>query len=323
MKFTILALLSLVGIAAAEHQEPHREPSRSVARSHTLRGGLALPGGGGAGDGLLKKTADGLLKKNGLSRNLLPADVSLALRLGRLSLEQLRNYIVVLRNPLSRALASLSPFLRDRLIHNPQLTNVILIETCLGIVTMLIAEVGARGDTLLAEIDFVVCDLALVVATNIALVITLSPAVALTPAPTKGLSGAFAKLPSSALQPGKFSLAQRAGCFANNAVRFGAIGVASSTLGASATKGLVLLREKLTNERPPIELAPVLSTALAYGAFTAVSSSTRYQLVNAIEASVLTRLPFPTGSISALLRFGNNFLGGVSWIMWARFLGIQ
>jgi hypothetical protein len=281
-----------------------------IGRVSALRGGRTPRG------------ANKELKRGGLERAALPADLRVGLDAGKLSLEQLRNYVAIRKSLLLRALASLGPFLRNRLIANPQLAGVILIETALGVATMLIAEANARGDQLVAEIDFVLCDLALVVATNIALVITLSPAVALGPPPA-GLAKALARLPSSFLQAGAYSPAQRLGCFLANAVQFGGIGVLSSTIGASATKGLVCLRQQLTGKRPDVQLAPIVSTALAYGSFVALSSSTRYQLVNAIEASILPVLPFPTGPLSAALRASNNFLGGVSWIWWARLLGVQ
>lgn len=293
--------------AAATETNALAHSSRPTRAALTLRGGAR---------------GDKWLRECKVPRKSLPADVSQALSSGRLSLEQLRNYAAIRNSPFLSALAGVSPFLRDRLIANPRLAAVIAIETALGIATLLLAEVGARGDRLLAEVDFVICDLALVVATNIALVITLSPAAPIGAAPA-GLRAKLAALPSAFLQPGRFSPAERLASFAFNAVRFGAIGVASSALGASATKGLVCLRERLTGQRPDVQLAPVLATALAYGAFVAASSSTRYQLVNAIEASVLSKLPLETSALSAVLRLGNNYLGGVSWIWWARVAGVQ
>lgn len=280
-------------------------------------------GRGDSGDGDDGMSVERLLADGGITRDELPADLRAALASGQLSAAELRNYMTVISNPILRALAGASTFLRNRLIASPSLATVIAVETAVGLATTMIAEMSARAGKLLDEADFILCDLALVVATNIALVVTLSPAAAVGAAPTTGLRGALAKLPAGFLQSGAFSPAQRLGCYLVNAVQFGAIGVASASLGASATKGLVVLREKVTGKRPDVALAPIKSTAIAYGSFVAVSSATRYQLVNAIEASLFPRLPMPTGALSTVLRTGNNYIGGFTWICWARFLGVQ
>ncbi|KAG8466654.1 hypothetical protein KFE25_008033 [Diacronema lutheri] len=289
-------------------------------------GGRSDSGGGGRGDrgdGDDGRTVEQVLARSGLSRDELPLDVQAAIAAGRLSLAELRNYARVLQNPALRALASTGAFLRDRLIASPHLATVIGVETGVGLCTTMIAEASARAGRLLAEADFILCDLALVVATNIALVVALSPAAAVGGAPTGALRRALAKLPAGFLQAGPFTPTQRLGCYLMNAAQFGSIGVASATLGATATKSLVAAREKLTGQRPDVQLAPIKSTALAYGSFVAVSSATRYQLVNAIESSVFSRLPMPTGALSTVLRTGNNYIGGFTWILWARFLGVQ
>lgn len=279
--------------------------------------------GGGSSDGDDGLSVESVLAEGGLQRDELPVDVQAALASGQLSVAELRNYVVVISNPILRALAGTGGFLRNRLIASPRLATVIGVETAVGLATTMIAEMSARAGKLIDEADFILCDLALVVATNMALVVTLSPAAAIGAAPTVGLRGALAKLPAGFLQAGAFTPAQRIGCYIVNAVQFGAIGVASASLGASATKGLVCLREALTGKRPDVALAPIKSTALAYGSFVAVSSATRYQLVNAIEASLFPRLPMPTGALSTVLRTGNNYIGGFTWICWARFLGVQ
>ncbi|KAG8470939.1 hypothetical protein KFE25_009360 [Diacronema lutheri] len=320
----LVALAAASSAAAPAERDGGAAPRRaSLPRNVRPSLGAALALRGGArGHDMLQQQAKVALQQAKVARSALPRDVSAALSTGALSLDELRNYLAIRNSPFLRALAAISPFVRDRLIANPRLASVIAIETLLGIATLLAAEVGARGDRLLAEVDFVVCDLALVVATNIALVMALSPAARICAPPSRGRS-AVASLPATFLQPGAFSAAQRLACFVINAARFGAIGIASSALGASATKALVMAREQITGRAPDVQLAPVLSTALAYGAFVAASSSTRYQLVNAIEASLLPRLPHGTGALSAALRLGNNYVGSLMWIWWARAFGVQ
>jgi hypothetical protein len=284
-------------------------------------GARSSKGDGDRGDGDDSRSVEQVLSDGGMSRDELPADVLAALSTGALSSVELGNYLTVLRNPVLRVIASSSCFLRNKLIASPHLGTVIGVETAVGLATMSIAECNARAGKLLAEADFILCDLALVVATNIALVVTLSPTVAIgAAARTGGLRRVLAGLPSTFLQPGPYSLAQRAGCYAAKGVQFGVIGVFSSTLGTLATKGLISLRERVTRHRPDVQLAPIKQTALAYGLFVGVSSSTRYQLVNAIETSVFARLPaaVPIGALSTVLRTANNYLGGVTWIAFQR-----
>jgi hypothetical protein len=283
-------------------------------------GARAGKGDGDRGDGDDARSVEQVLSDGGMSRDELPADVLAALSTGALSSAELGNYLTVLRNPVLRLIASSSAFLRNKLIASPHLGTVIGVETAVGLATMSIAECNARAGKLLAEADFILCDLALVVATNIALVVTLSPTVAIGAAAPRGLRAALAGLPNTFLQPGQFSLAQRVGCYAANGVQFGVIGVCSSTVGTLATKGLISLRERVTRHRPDVQLAPLAQTALAYGAFVGVSSSTRYQLVNAVETSVFARLPVgvPIGALSTVLRTANNYLGGVTWISFQR-----
>ena len=73
-----------------------------------------------------------------------------------------------------------------------------------------------------------------------------------------------------------------------------------------------------------VELAPVLETAGAYAVFMGVSSNTRYQIVNSLEAYGLPAVPpalrVPT---SFIVRTFNNYLGSSNWIWWAKFRGLQ
>lgn len=298
--------------------------------------GIGGPGGGGAGgrggdDGDFNLDGDDeqlpavqqLLTESGFSVDDIPRDLQLAIASGRLSLTELGNYVQVLGNPVLRAIAGASEFIRNRLIASPKLCTVIAVETVVGLATMMAAEVNSRGDRFWKEIDFVVCDLALIIATNMALVVSLSPSAAVAAPAQAGVGRVLASFPSTCLQPGAFTPLQRLGCFVSNALMFGSIGMASSVVGASATKGLVHARERLTGERPDVELAPVLRTSSAYGAFVSTSSSTRYQLVNALEASVFPLLRLPHGMLTLAVRTGNNFLGGVHWISWARWMGVQ
>lgn len=64
------------------------------------------------------------------------------------------------------------------------------------------------------------------------------------------------------------------------------------------------------------------------GVFLAVSSNTRYQIVNAleqvVEASPLgKKIPPVTIAFTIGVRFANNIYGGMQFVDWARWSGVQ
>lgn len=292
-------------------------------------GGGGRGGGGGEGDG--DENDDGLrllqfrqlCAERGVDDALVSSEVLGAVRAGRLGPGDQASYLEVLCDPVLRFLSAANGFMRDRLIATPSLPRIALVETVVGLATMLSAEVKSRGDALRREMDFVACDLMLIVATNLALVLSLSPSAPVAPPPVSSFGRYMASLPATCFQQGAFDPGRRLACFGANLLRFGTIGVASSAVGATATKSLVCLRERCTGVQSDVHLAPVVSTSIAYGGFVATSSSTRYQLVNALEESVFPHLPVSPALLSLGLRTGNNFLGGVLWITWARWTGVQ
>jgi hypothetical protein len=55
-----------------------------------------------------------------------------------------------------------------------------------------------------------------------------------------------------------------------------------------------------------------------------VSTNPRYQILNGIEQTMYKVLPTGVSKTASLvMRTGNNMLGGVTWVMWARFIGLQ
>lgn len=80
-------------------------------------------------------------------------------------------------------------------------------------------------------------------------------------------------------------------------------------------------------EEDGVELAAVVPTSAVWGLFMLLSSNTRYQLVNALEQRTLDPL---LGSNALALtivtfgvRFANCFAGGVQWLPFAKYFGIQ
>ena len=60
----------------------------------------------------------------------------------------------------------------------------------------------------------------------------------------------------------------------------------------------------------------------------AVSSNTRYQVINGLErvvegSVVAHRLPLFARLFTVAIRFGNNIFGGMQFVEWARRTGVQ
>ncbi len=133
-------------------------------------------------------------------------------------------------------------------------------------------------------------------------------------------------------QIGQFSNAQRLATFAFKGAQFAVIGFVSAVVGHSITRMLVEQRQRRRAEREEqVEqvkgLGPVLPTALAWSGFLLCSSNARYQVVNGIEqrfiGPVLGHSPLLRTVFTFGLRFSNCLTGGVQWIPWARFWGVQ
>ena len=223
--------------------------------------------------------------------------------------------------PLIGWLARKWPALRRRLIANPRLPLQMGVELTVGFVTKTLAEVQGRGERFWKELDFYFSDIMLELVGDAMLVWLLSPVA------MAGMSkGWMAKLPTHMLQVGNFSAPQRAMGFAMKGLQFGMVGFASSMVGHSITQGLISLRDQGEEDKEGKHLAPVLPTSLCWGGFMMTSSNLRYQLVNGFEQRVLDK--FVGGGVvgaatTFAVRFGNCFLGGVQWLPWARFWGIQ
>lgn len=140
------------------------------------------------------------------------------------------------------------------------------------------------------------------------------------------------RLPKHAGQVGSFSLPQRIATFGYKGVQFALVGFISSMIGHGLTTALVNYRraeahrkgEKLDNA---VVLAPVIPTSVAWGGFLMASSNSRYQVVNSIEQRILDPIlggnPLLLTLVTFGVRFGNCFVGGVQWLPWARYFGIQ
>jgi hypothetical protein len=109
-------------------------------------------------------------------------------------------------------------------------------------------------------------------------------------------------------QPGDFTLAQRAACWARKWRLYSLIGAVNGFLSMALTG--VLSRD------PALLAAPLLARAALTGCLhLGVSANTRYQLVNGTELLLYRALPTGVARLgSVAVRFANNCAGARLWI---------
>ena len=274
-------------------------------------------GGGGDDDEASDRGETNALA--GANPDNLPADLLEALEAGRIGGSEISNWKAAVANPLMRVLA-LSSYARARLLADPRLPTVLAVEIFVGCAATLAAEKSARGDRFRYELDFVLANQMLVLLTNLALVLALAPAASLAAPTVAGSLGALsASLPAFALQVGEFTALQRVASYSSRAVHFSFIGCATSLVGQASTLGLLRARSLFRDEpMPEVDMAPALPTAAAYGSFMALSASSRYQLVSALEA-----LPWAGRTLtSCVARTFNNYIGSSNWMWWMEHRGL-
>ncbi|GJD11306.1 protein reticulata, chloroplastic [Galdieria sulphuraria] len=247
-----------------------------------------------------------LFQKYNLTSSAFPEDLVLLLKSDALSPLQLEKIALIGTNSLYCFLCKVIPGLWPRLIGNPRFEFSLFAEVLIGVTTKTLSEIRKRGKSFQKEFDFYLSDISLEIIGDIALVWLLSPVFTFQgPAPQ---IKQFA-LPKHFLERGSY--------------RF-----CASVIGHGITTGLVeMRRRKNPASISDVHLAPVLSNSTQWGLFMGISSNSRYQLVNGIEAQVIDRLFERTSLLASvccfLLRCINSYVGGLHWIQWARHSGIQ
>ncbi len=72
----------------------------------------------------------------------------------------------------------------------------------------------------------------------------------------------------------------------------------------------------------------IVSRYSCAGVFMAISSNTRYQVVNGLErvvegSAISRRVPLVALAFTVGIRFANNIYGGMQFVDWARMVGVQ
>uniref|UniRef100_A0A7N0U451 Uncharacterized protein n=1 Tax=Kalanchoe fedtschenkoi TaxID=63787 RepID=A0A7N0U451_KALFE len=87
-------------------------------------------------------------------------------------------------------------------------------------------------------------------------------------------------------------------------------------------------KRNMKKSEEDIPVPPLFQSAALWGVFLAVSSNTRYQIVNAleyiVEASPLAKQVPPIAmAFTVGIRFANNVYGGMQFVDWAKLSGVQ
>ncbi|KAG6744172.1 hypothetical protein POTOM_052882 [Populus tomentosa] len=209
----------------------------------------------------------------------------------------------------------------------------IVIDSCCAT----FAEVQKRGKDFWAEFELYVADLLVGVVVNIALVGMLAPYVRIgQPSLSKGFLGrlqhAYGALPSSVFEaerPGcRFSVQQRIGTYFYKGVLYGSVGFACGIIGQGIANLIMTAKRSIKKSEEDIPVPPLLKSAALWGVFLAVSSNTRYQIINGLERLVegspmAKQVPPVAMAFTVGVRFANNIYGGMQFVDWARWSGVQ
>lgn len=304
--------------------ETHDEDDASSAAlddTESFIGGGAVGSGGGGGGGGWSDDGDEL-----------PRDVTDALACGALTAEGLSRYRALLKSPFLRPLMSIPAF-RTRMLADSAFFFKLMVQELIGNGTCLASEIVVRGKDIVHELEYVASDLLVGTVVEAGFVWLLAPTL---PVPRKlsasKISQYLASLPANAFQASSalqsFTVSQRVASFMYAGMQYAAIGVIAGVVGTAITYGLVEARKATDKSyRPERPLPALLPSSLGWGAFMAISSNTRFQLVEGMERVIGTFFAgkangaVNTGIVA--LRFANNYYGGVQFIQFFRFLGLH
>ncbi|KAK1312048.1 hypothetical protein QJS10_CPA07g00104 [Acorus calamus] len=307
-------------------------------------------GGGGGGDGESggKEEVDEefgpVLKFEEVMREMeargvrLPSDMLEAAKTVGLQKVILFRYLDMQNSfwPLGFAMKSCS-WIRNRMLADPaflfKVGTEIVIDTCCAT----FAEVQKRGKDFWAEFELYAADILVGLVVNVALVGLLAPYARIGQASTSNgflgrMSRAYGALPSSVFEaerPGcRFSVQQRIGTYFYKGVLYAAVGFACGIIGQGIANAIMTAKRSIKQSEDDIPVPPLVKSAALWGVFLAVSSNTRYQIINGLERLVETspiarQVPPAAMAFTVGVRFANNVYGGMQFVDWARWSGCQ
>ncbi|KAL6903717.1 hypothetical protein ACP4OV_004530 [Aristida adscensionis] len=238
--------------------------------------------------------------------------------------------------PLGAMIRAFS-MLRNRMLADPSFLFKVGTEIVIDSCCATFAEVQKRGKDFWAEFELYAADLLVGIAVDIALVGMLAPYARFgKPSASTGLFGRFSRmagsLPSSVFEaerPGcRFTVQQRIGTYFYKGVLYGSVGFVCGIIGQGIANMIMTAKRSVKKSDEDIPVPPLIKSAALWGVFLAVSSNTRYQIINGLEQVVeaspaAKRVPPVAMAFTVGVRFANNIYGGMQFVDWARWSGVQ
>lgn len=227
--------------------------------------------------------------------------------------------------------------LRNRMLADPNFLFKVGTEVAIDSGCTTFAEFQKRGKDFWAEFELYTADLLVGVVVDIALVSMLAPYTRIgKPSTSSGFFGQFNRacgaLPSSVFEaerPGcKFSMRQRIATYFYKGILYGSVGFGCGLIGQGIANLIMTAKRSINKSEEDIPVPPLFQSAALWGVFLAVSSNTRYQILNGlehlVEASPLAkRVPPVAMAFTVGVRFANNIYGGMQFVDWAKWSGVQ
>ncbi|OWM73706.1 protein RETICULATA, chloroplastic-like [Punica granatum] len=301
-------------------------------------------GGEGGGDGEeeefgpIMKYAD-VMRETEARGAKLPADMLEAAKTTGLPKVILERYLDLqgLAWPLGFLMKHFA-MLRNRMLADPSFLFKVGTEIVIDSCCATFAEVQKRGKDFWAEFELYVADLLVGLVVNVALVGMLAPYARVGKRSVSGagflgrIQHAYNSLPSSVFEaerPGcSFSVKQRIGTYFFKGVLYGSVGFGCGLIGQGIANLIMNAKRSINKSEDDIPVPPLMQSAALWGVFLAVSSNTRYQIINGlerlVEASPLAKnVPPVAMAFTVGVRFANNVYGGMQFVDWARWSGVQ
>ncbi|GFP95381.1 hypothetical protein PHJA_001682400, partial [Phtheirospermum japonicum] len=227
--------------------------------------------------------------------------------------------------------------LRNRMLADPAFLFKVGTEVVIDSCCATFAEVKQRGKDFWAEFELYAADLLVGIVVDVALVGMLAPYARIgKTSVSSGLLGrlqhACGALPSSVFEaerPGiRFSTQQRIATYFYKGVLYGSVGFGCGLIGQGIANMIMTAKRSIKKFEEDIPVPPLVKSAALWGVFLAVSSNSRYQIINGLErlveaSPVAKQMPPVALAFTVGVRFANNIYGGMQFVDWAKLSGVQ
>lgn len=187
--------------------------------------------------------------------------------------------------------------LRNRMLADPSFLFKVGTEIVIDSCCATFAEVQKRGKDFWAEFELYAADLLVGIVVDIALVGMLAPYARIGKRTVasgglfSGLKNSVAALPSSVFEferPGcRFSAQQRLATYFYKGLLYGSVGFGCGIIGQGIANMIMNAKRRMhTSDENLPRVPPLVKSAVLWGVFLAVSSNTRYQVINGLESVV-------------------------------------